>query len=103
MNNNHQDTKTRRKDSETLVPSCLGGEGIRRIRAALQAFSHKKVAAWRAAKRRMAALSPEELVRAMEFEKLGQRRTEHLKLLDIELRRRAGDTSARKFRAEGQT
>lgn len=73
---------------------------IRRIRAALEGATHKNLASWRGMKRRIAALTDAELREAMEFECMGARRTEHMKLLDIEMRRRAGNLSDRKFRVE---
>jgi hypothetical protein len=47
---------------------------------------------------RIRALTDPELVEALELEKLGKRRTEHLKLIDNEIRRRSGDTGDRKFK-----
>ena len=73
---------------------------LTRIRAALQAASHHSHADWQGIRDRIAALTDQELTMALEFERLGARRTEHLKLLDGEIRRRRGDTGARKFRVE---
>jgi hypothetical protein len=75
-------------------------ESAKRLRAALQPFTHKTLRSWREAKRRFAILSDAELTQALEFERLGKRRTEHLKLIDIELRRRRGDVEDRKFKVE---
>jgi hypothetical protein len=71
---------------------------VARIRAALRNCSHKTTGAWRALRARIRALSDEELTAARELEKLGKRRTEHLKLMDNERRRRQGDTADRTFK-----
>jgi len=49
---------------------------------------------------RIAALTDQELAEALEMEKLGKRRTEHLKLIDNEIRRRAGVKGSRRFQVE---
>jgi hypothetical protein len=49
---------------------------------------------------RIRALTNQELLEALELEKLGKRRTEHLKLIDNEIRRRHGDAGPRQFRVE---
>jgi hypothetical protein len=82
------------------VTDGLGGHSVARIRVALEGATHKTLASWREMKRRIAALTDVELALAMEFERMGRRRTEHLKLLDIEMRRRAGDVEDRKFKVE---
>ncbi len=73
---------------------------ITKIRAALAGATHKNLASWRAMRARIGALTSQELAEALELEKLGKRRTEHLKLLDNEIRRRRGNTQARMFRVE---
>ncbi len=73
---------------------------LARIAAALAPFTHRTLSSWRRAKQRIAVLDSIELIQAVEFERLGKRRTEHLKLLDIEIRRRAGDAEDRRFVVE---
>jgi hypothetical protein len=73
---------------------------VARIRAALAPATHKTLKSWRGLKRAIAALTDADLAEAREFELLGRRRTEHLKLIDIEMRKRAGDYSDRRFKVE---
>lgn len=79
---------------------ALGAASIARVRAALRGATHKTLKSWRGIRERIAALTDAELAEAMEFERMGSRRTEHLKLLDIETRKRAHDLSNRKFKVE---
>lgn len=64
---------------------------ITRVRAALATAHHHTRASWMGMRTRIAALTNQELAEALELEKLGRRRTEHLKLIDNEIRRRHGD------------
>lgn len=77
-----------------------GVRSLARISAALAPATHKTQASWRGMRERIAVLTDSELAVALDLEKLGKRRTEHLKLLDNEQRRRAGETGARKFKVE---
>lgn len=76
------------------------GVSITRIRAALAGATHRTLGSWRGMRARIRALTDQELREALELEKLGKRRTEHLKLIDNEIRRRHGDAGPRKFRLE---
>jgi len=76
------------------------GRSITRIRAALAGAHHHTHASWAGMRTRIRALTNQELLEALELEKLGKRRTEHLKLIDNEIRRRHGDAGPRQFRVE---
>ena len=78
----------------------MAGVSIAKIRAALAPATHKTLASWRGMKAAIARLNDQELAAAMEFERLGRRRTEHLKLIEIEMRWRSGVKGSRKFRVE---
>ena len=86
-----------KRSGSSLVTRHLS---LAKIRAALAPATHKNLASWRGMRAAIRELTGPELLAALQLEKLGKRRTEHLKLIDNEIRRRAGDATPRKFRVE---
>ncbi len=73
---------------------------VERVRKALAGAHHHTLESWRAMRDGIRGLDDQELILALEFERLGKRRRAQMNALDAELRRRRGETADHRYRVE---